>query len=278
MPRRHTLTRHTLTRQMLARAAAPLLVLGVVAGVVTPASASPSRPGSISSTICQRRGHQAVTARGQHYVVKNDNYGGQAECMTLARHRVGFTVTRSAASSYGPEAMAYPFALYGCSWGTCTRGSGLPAPVSHVRRATASWSFTARARGRWSAAVDVWFGRHRSAWRDQARGAELMIWLNAGDFPAHGAAPIWIGHRRWLVRHWVARIGSAHWNYVQVRAFRPVSRVRGLKLMPIIRRVERMGLVQPHWWMLNIESGFEIWHGGRGLATRSFTASVRRRS
>ena len=76
MPRRHTLT-----RQMLARAAAPLLVLGVVAGVVTPASASAgssagssaARPGSTTGrTICQRRGHQAVTARRQHYVVKND--------------------------------------------------------------------------------------------------------------------------------------------------------------------------------------------------------------
>ncbi len=275
MPRRHTLT-----RQMLARAAAPLLVLGVVAGVVTPAGASASGSAGAAATrpgaICQRRGHEAVAARGRHYVVKNDNYGGQAECMTLARHGVGFTVTRSAASSYGPEAMAYPFALFGCSWGLCTRGSGLPAPVSHVRRATTSWSFTGRARGRWSAAIDVWFGRHRSAWRDQARGAELMIWLNAGDFPARGAAVIRIGHRRWEVRHWVARIGPAHWNYIQVRAVRPVRRVRGLKLMPIIRRVERMGLVRPHWWMLNIESGFEIWHGGRGLATHSFTASVRR--
>jgi hypothetical protein len=29
--------------------------------------------------------------------------------------------------------------------------------------------------------------------------------------------------------------------------------------------------------MLNIESGFEIWHGGRGLASHSFAASVRHR-
>jgi hypothetical protein len=29
--------------------------------------------------------------------------------------------------------------------------------------------------------------------------------------------------------------------------------------------------------MLNIESGFEIWHGGRGLPTTWFAAGVRRR-
>lgn len=267
MPRRRTLS-----RLILAGSTAPLLALGLIAGLVAPAGASASKP----PTICRQRGHQAVTARGRHYLVKNDNYGGQAECMRLPRHRVGFTVTKSAASSHGPEAMAYPFVLYGCSWGRCTKSSGLPARASHVRRATASWSFTGRAGGRWSAAIDVWFGRHRSAWRDQARGAELMIWLNAGDFPARGTSVVRIGHRRWRVRHWVARIGPARWKYVQVRAYRPVSRVRGLELMPIIRRMERMGLIRPRWWMLNIESGFEIWHGGRGLATRSFAASVRR--
>ena len=268
MPRRHTLS-----RRMLARCLAPLLVLGVISGLAIPAAGAPARR---PITICRQHGHHAVTARGgAHYVVKNDNYGGNAECITLRRHRAGFIVSRSAAKSYGPEAMAYPFVLYGCSWGVCTRASGLPAPAYHVRRATASWSFTGRARGRWSAAIDVWFGRHRSAWRHQAQGAELMIWLNAGDFPARGAAVIRIGHRRWLVRHWVAHIGAAHWNYVQIRASRPVRSVRRLALMPIIRRVERMGLIRPHWWMLNIESGFEIWHGGRGLATHSFAASVR---
>lgn len=55
----------------------------------------------------------------------------------------------------------------------------------------------------------------------------------------------------------------------------PVSQVRGLALLPIMDHVERMGLIRRSWWMLNVESGFEIWHGGTGLATRSFSADIR---
>jgi hypothetical protein len=77
------------------------------------------------------------------------------------------------------------------------------------------------------------------------------------------------------VYHWVTSRDGAHWNYIQVRAVRPASHVRALSLLAIVRRVERMGLIRPRWWMLNIESGFEIWSGGRGLATKWFAAAVR---
>jgi hypothetical protein len=276
--------RHMPSRQTLARCIAPLVTAGVIAGLVGPAaspasaSARSARSAHRPDPICAQRGHHAVTStRGKQYVMKNDNYGGRSECITHHRHQVGFTVTRSAANSHGLEAMAYPMVLFGCSWGTCSKHSGLPAPVSGVHRATASWSFTGRAPGRWAAAIDVWFGKNRSALRHQAQGAELMIWLNAGKFPPRHSAIIRVSHHRWYVHHWVTRIGHTQWNYVQIRAVRPVSSVHKLAIMPIVKRVERMGLVRPHWWMLNIESGFEIWHGGRGLASHSFAASVRHR-
>jgi cellulose 1,4-beta-cellobiosidase len=260
---------------MLRRHAGPLLVVVVLACAVSlasPASASLAR----QSTICRRRGYEAVaSAQGGHYVVKNDNYGGRPECISNRGRRPNFTVTRSGANSYGSEVMAYPFVLYGCSWGLCTAGSRLPARVRRVRRATASWSTTARAAGRWNAAFDIWFGRRRSAFRGQARGAELMVWLDAHDYPAGRSRVIRVDHRRWYLYHWVTSNGGAHWNYIQIRAVRPTSHVRGLSLMPIIARVEKMGLIRRKWWLLNIESGFEIWHGGRGLATRSFAAAVR---
>jgi hypothetical protein len=102
-----------------------------------------------------------------------------------------------------------------------------------------------------------------------------MIWLNARDCPVAASRVIRVDHRRWYVTHWVTSYGGAHWNYVQVRAVRPASHVRGLSLLPIIKRVEKMGLISRQWWLLNIEAGFEIWHGGRGLRTTSFSASVR---
>jgi Glycosyl hydrolase family 12 len=265
---------------MPSRHAPPLLVLVAIAclaGLAAPASpASAAGPAARLITICGQRAYRAVTsARGGHYVVKNDNYGGRPECLRNAGARPNFTVTRSRANSFGPEVMAYPFVLYGCSWGLCSHGSALPARVRTVRRATASWSIKARARGRWNAAFDIWFGRRRSAIKGQAAGAELMIWLNAHDYPAIRSRVIRADHRRWYLLHWVTSHGGKHWNYIQVRAAAPTSRVRGLSLLPIIRRVEKLGLVKRRWWLLNIESGFEIWHGGRGLETKWFSAAVR---
>lgn len=265
---------------MLSRHAAPLLVLlvlVVIACLAAPASpASAAGPAARLTTICQQHGYAAVTAQhGGHYVVRNDNYGGRPECISNRDLRPNFIVTRSAANSYSSQVMAFPFVLYGCSWGLCTADSRLPAPVRSVRRATATWYTAGKASGRWNAAFDIWFGRHRAAYKGQARGAEVMIWLNTHDYPAVHSRVIRVDHRRWYVTHWVTSHDGAHWNYIQARAVRPTRHVRRLSLLPIIKRVEKMGLVSRRWWLLNIESGFEIWHGGRGLRTTSFAASVR---
>jgi hypothetical protein len=270
---------------MSRRHAAPVVVMALLAGALAaaapagaaaaPSRSAPPRPGV--TTICAEHHYRRVTgAGGRRYVIENGNFGGRPECITNRGLRPNFTVTRSGADSTTARVMAYPFALYGCSWKLCTARSGLPARLGRVRAATASWSMKARAAGRWNAAFDVWFGRHRSAINTQARGAELMIWLNAHDYPAARSRVIRVDHRRWYVYHWVTSHDGAHWNYIQVRAVRPVTRVTALALLPVIRRVERMGLIRPSWWMLNIESGFEIWRGGRGLQTTTFAASVRR--
>lgn len=271
---------------MLRRRGSLLVVMAVLAGTLGaagPAAAGPvpprpRPPAPGVTTICAEHHYRRVTgAGGRQYVIENGNFGGRPECITNRGLRPNFTVTRSGADSRTARVMAYPFALYGCSWKLCTPRSGLPARLRKVRRATASWSMVARAGGRWNAAFDVWFGRHRSAINAQARGAELMIWLNARDYPAARSRVIRVDHRRWYLYHWVTSHDGARWTYIQVRAVRPVSHVRALALLSIIRRVERTGLIRPSWWMLNIESGFEIWRGGRGLTTTTFAASVRRR-
>jgi hypothetical protein len=255
-------------------AVAVLACLAGAAGSVAPAGAA-SQAARVT-TLCGSRAHAAVTAQdGGHYLVKNDNYGGRPECISNRGLRPNFTVTRSAADSYGPEVEAFPFVLYGCSWGLCTTGARLPAPLRALRTASATW-YTAgqAARGRWNAAFDIWFGRHRSAARGQATGAELMIWLGAHDYPAGHAKIIRVDHRRWYVVHWVTSHDGKRWTYIQIRAVRRLTHVRHLALLPVIRRVERLGLVSRRWWLVNIEAGFEIWHGGQGLRTTSFSTRV----
>ena len=76
-----------------------------------------------------------ATAQGGHFVVKNDNYGGQRECLAVRGERPNFTVTQSQLPTWHPKPQAYPFILRGCSWGTCSGpDSGLPKQVSALRR------------------------------------------------------------------------------------------------------------------------------------------------
>ena len=64
----------------------------------------------------------------------------------------------------------------------------------------------------------------------------------------------------------------ACWNYVQFRRVHPVTGVRRLKLLPFVAHAEKRRLIEPRWWLENIEAGFELWQGGRGLATNWFWA------
>jgi hypothetical protein len=113
----------------------------------------------------------------------------------------------------------------------------------------------------------------------QADGAELMIWINH-----HGAccvlqrrAPIVrIDGYRFYLSHWRHYSPRWHvsWNYIQFRLVHPRSRVDGLQLKPFIHRSVRLGLARPAWWLENVVAGFEVWSGGRGLATRHYSVSM----
>jgi hypothetical protein len=214
-----------------------------------------------------------VTAQGAHFVVKNDNYGGQTECLAVRGDSPNFTVTQSQLPTWHAKPKAYPFILRGCSWGTCSApDSGLPKRVSALRHPVATWYTTQVPRGEWDAAFDIWFGTHPMT-TGQADGAEIMIWLNARRITVPPRTEIVrIGHVRFYLLHWRACHGGTCWNYIQFRRVWPVQRVRHLHLLPFIHRAERRAWIRPVWWLENIEAGFELWQGGTGLATDWFWA------
>ena len=83
---------------------------------------------------------------------------------------------------------------------------------------------------------------------------------------------LWLAGARWYFRHWRACHARACWNYLQYRRVRPTTGVSHLPLLPFIARARAHRLIRGRWWLENIEAGFELWHGGRGLATRWFWA------
>jgi hypothetical protein len=247
-----------------------LLLAGVQLGI-DPADAKPRPPADL--LICGNYQHIVVTsAQQQSNVIKNDNFGGAAECLLNKNLGSNYRVVSSAAASKTNAVMAFAEIFTGCSWGTCSPGTTLPRPVSSLGQPAASWYTTQNAPGRWGAAFDIWFNRV-PIMTGQATGAEMMIWLNARNYPVpRGTRKVWEDGQQWYLQRWIARHNGASWHYIQFRRVTPTWNVRQLRLMPFILRAETLNWIKPEWWLLNIEAGFEIWQGGVGLATQSFWA------
>ncbi len=259
---------HRRLRMLLASA----IITGAVAALLTApdlsASAHPVRHGII--TMCRTLQRMLVTSGHATYILRNDNYAHQPECLTNSNHSADFVVSESDAKSIHYESMAYPEIMLGCAWGLCTPGTSLPTRVSALRDPESTWYITATARGQWNAGYDLWFA-HRDFTSGQDKGAELMVWLRC-TFPPPERKYVRLvrvhGIRYWL-EHWTTHNPATgiKWRYILFRRFRPATHVRDLKFLPFIRRAERGGLLERHLWLTSIDAGFEIWSGGQGLTT-----------
>jgi len=168
------------------------------------------------------------------------------------------------------DVAAYPFVYKGCHWGHCTRSSGLPLKVKDLKAARSSWEINVEGvEGTWNAAYDIWFSVKGSS--DPRGGAELMIWINRGGgaIPAgKRVATVEIGGMVWDVY-----FANMSWNYIAYLAREPLTSV-DLDIKAFIDDAVSRGFIDPEWFLDAIEAGFEIWRGGSGLETLSFSANV----
>jgi hypothetical protein len=222
--------------------------------------------------LCHRYQHVAAFgAHGADLVVRNDNYGGRSECLANTNRWANFAVSTSAARRTGSEPAAFPNIFYGCSWGVCSRGTGLPRRLSRLHHPKTSWYTRGRPPGRWDVAYDIWFARKRHT-SGQDRGAEIMLWLRSKGLGRPSGHGLLIERHRWQLEHWLTTnpTSGAHWPLIIFRMVRPHGFVNHLDLMPFFRRAEALGLLHRSWWLTAVEAGFEVWRGGAGLRTTSF--------
>jgi len=222
---------------------------------------------------------QTASVAADAYSLKLNEFGGSDPISMSSQGNTDFKIESSALSiPTGGTPEGYFELLKGCSWGDCTNNSGAPFPlrVSDVKAgqlATSASCQTATANGNWDNAYDIWFNASRSAGQTKnSAGAhlEMMIWLD------HTPAAVPIGSLR---ASNVQLAGNTYdvWyggnNTLSYVLRRPSSGI-STDLYPLIKDAVQRGFLQPSWWLLDVEMGFEIWNGGAGLGCSSFAVGA----
>jgi len=253
----------------LAVAALTAMAAPAMAAVLAPAASA------AATTLCNS---QAASVAGGSYIVQNNEWGSTAsECITTDGN-ADFTVANSAiskATNGGPG--GYPSIYQGCHWGSCSSGGLTTTPIQASNltagKVTTSWSTTQPGTGIYDVAYDIWFNQ-TSATTGQPNCLELMVWLNhTGSVQPVGsevASNVSIGGRSYNV--WEG--AQSTFNTVSYSMTTGTTSVSNLDLAPLAQDAISRGYMSSSCWLIDVEAGFELWQGGAGLATNSFSVSV----
>jgi cellulase/cellobiase CelA1 len=101
-----------------------------------------------------------------------------------------------------------------------------------------------------------------------------MIWLNHNGpvqpFGSEVASDVSIGGASYNV--WEGSQGS--FDTVSYTMTTGTTSVSGLDLAPLVQNAVSRGYTSTSWYLIDIEAGFELWQGGAGLATNSFSVEI----
>ena len=226
--------------------------------------------------ICRPDGRRTIKSKGTYYIVRNDVFFPERECIKLERPGPGFIVVKSHANSHNADTEAFPEVLYGCAWGLCTPHSVLPKRIYRLKYVDTSWGASWRkSRGRFNVAYDVWFG-HLHTIHGHALGAEMMIWIGTKRFGTPIGAPTYlIDGQRWYYGRHTACDSFGCWNYILFRRVNPSTHANHLGLLPFIHFAEKHRQLAWWWFLKSIDVGFEIWWGGHGLAVHQYWVRIK---
>lgn len=229
-------------------------------------------------TKCGKFASVIVGADSNPYRVHNNIWNGlnKSQCIQVNDASGEFRIVSSSHnhSVHGAPA-SYAFINKGCHWGTCTNAEGeTPRQIGEITEAKSSWNTTQTDAGVYNVAYDIWFHRNSMA-LGQPDGAELMIWLAyKGDIQPIGSLQekaVSIDGATWDV--WAGSNGAnAVITYVRTNSINSVS---DLDIKSFITDGAAKGYLQNDWYLISIGAGFEIWKGGNGLASNSFSFQMK---
>jgi hypothetical protein len=225
---------------------------------------------SAAQSTCSKLGVLPLD-NGIYNFQMNEFDSSLTEC--AAMNGVGFSLTTANFQNATNGAPAGYTSIYrGCHWGTCTSSNPFPIQESNIASAATSVSLTQPSGYNNDAAYDIWFNQS-STTSGQPNGTEIMIWLNhqgavqpfgsqTGSATIDGANyEVWTGNQ-------------SSWKIVSYVAASPVTSVSNLNLLPFFEDSISRGSLEPSWWLIDVEFGFEVWTGGKGLAVSNFAVSA----
>ncbi|HEV2322360.1 MAG TPA: hypothetical protein VGS10_00285 [Terracidiphilus sp.] len=223
-----------------------------------------------AQSTCARMGVNQLQ-NGRYNFQMNEHHSSLKECASI--DDLGFTITTANFNNATNGAPAAYTSIYrGCHWGACTASSPFPIQESKLASATAGVKLKQPSGYNDDASYDIWFNQAPKT-SGQPNGAEVMIWLNhQGKIQPFGSrvATAEIDGAQYEV--WTGNQSS--WNIVSYVASQPVNEAKNLDLLPFFADAVSRGSLQPSWWLIDVEFGFEIWTGGKGLAMSDFSANA----
>jgi hypothetical protein len=244
-----------------------VLTLAVVTGS--------SRAGARDSVVMMC-GLHAVTVGYGGYVVDSNDYGTAGDECVATDGNADFTVASSDIDNGGSPG-AYPSIYAGCHWGLCS-WSGLtsaPIPVTSLTPGTlfSNWSTTQPGQGLYDVSYDIWFNQTPATAELRPDCTELMVWLNhTGSVQPFGslvANDVQIGGIDYDV--WNGQ--QTDWNTVSYEMDTGHDSVHDLDIGALAQDAVSRGFLSSSCYLLDVEAGFELWQGGAGLATNSFSVT-----
>ena len=248
-----------------------LPILAAVAVLAASGVFAAAAPAWAATTLCNS---QTASVAGGAYTVQNNEWNSSApECISTDGN-ADFTVANSSINLSGGAPGGYPSIYKGCHWGACTSNSGLPIPVSSMTpgEVTSSWS-TTQTSGAYDVAYDIWYNQTPTT-SGQPNAEEMMIWINdnGGVQPAGSivATNVSIGGRSYNI--WESRAST--WNVVSYVMNTGTTSVSNLDVDLLAADSVSRGYMTDSDYLIDLEAGFEIWQGGTGLATNSYSVNI----
>jgi Ricin-type beta-trefoil lectin domain/Glycosyl hydrolase family 12 len=155
------------------------------------------------------------------------------------------------------------------------QASGLPIQVGSLTpgKVTTSWTTSQTGAGAYDVAHDIWYNQSPTT-SGQPNAEEMMIWLNdnGGVEPAGSvvATNVTLGGHTYNI--WEDQMST--WKDVSYVMTSGATSVSNLDVGILAADSVSRGYMTDSDYLIDLEAGFELWQGGAGLATDSYSVNI----